>query len=412
MEAAQSSWWSRLWCVQEALLARDALVIFGQWTIPWKRFNAAAVNRQRHQLSCCAEVAMKIPLRFSYSKDNLIIETHNPNDTYSNGDARKSFELDWLIRRYRHKDCQDPRDKVYGILGLVDRCKYPDLVPDYSLSVEDVFINVMKQVIAHSSGDLQCLTGSGFNSQQLKIPSWVRDLSSELEQSVAFQEIKWSEAYPLYNASANSTSVTDSHSRKELRLHGFRIDTVGKVGSAMQRRSYKHAGRVLKNWHRVAGIKVSAPVSFSQNPVQQAFWRTIVGDCYLDCIHNWQRLTAQDLYSYERWVRGIICAWTYKSKPRLNDVFVRAILAATFARAMFITVGGHIGLCDPRTRAGDEVWIVNGGRVPFIFRPLERSVHGNTPCYMFIGESYLNGFMDGEAVADDAEKKAGEVVLI
>lgn len=54
---------------------------------------------------------------------------------------------------------------------------------------------------------------------------------------------------------------------------------------------------------------------------------------------------------------------------------------------------------------GDEVWVLFGGRVPFVLRPNEA---GST--FSMIGDCYLHGFMDGEAMVD-AETKTRTVVL-
>ena len=60
-----------------------------------------------------------------------------------------------------------------------------------------------------------------------------------------------------------------------------------------------------------------------------------------------------------------------------------------------------------KLKEGDEIWILNGGRVPLILRPI-REVLGKDirPEYTFIGDSYVHGIMDGEFV--DASMKKGE----
>jgi hypothetical protein len=50
-----------------------------------------------------------------------------------------------------------------------------------------------------------------------------------------------------------------------------------------------------------------------------------------------------------------------------------------------------IGVGSDTTRAGDLVVVFFGGRVPFILRQNEK-------CYALLGECYMHGIMDGEAI--------------
>ncbi|KKY23522.1 putative ankyrin and het domain protein [Diplodia seriata] len=55
------------------------------------------------------------------------------------------------------------------------------------------------------------------------------------------------------------------------------------------------------------------------------------------------------------------------------------------------TAGGYLGLGPKSIRKGDEVWLVQGARVPFILRTdFEKDAQ------VIVGETYLHGFMHGE----------------
>lgn len=70
------------------------------------------------------------------------------------------------------------------------------------------------------------------------------------------------------------------------------------------------------------------------------------------------------------------------------------VVHATF----FVTESGYIGIGPPGTRIGDDIWVLFGGSVPFVLRPRSEEVTGN--CYNFVGDSYVQGVMYGEAVED------------
>lgn len=58
--------------------------------------------------------------------------------------------------------------------------------------------------------------------------------------------------------------------------------------------------------------------------------------------------------------------------------------------------GGYYALCPPAARQGDELCLLFGGQTLFCLRP-----SGNG--YLFVGECYVHGVMDGEAL-DMAER--------
>jgi hypothetical protein len=69
--------------------------------------------------------------------------------------------------------------------------------------------------------------------------------------------------------------------------------------------------------------------------------------------------------------------------------------------AFFITKMGYIGMGPPRTRPGDQIWVFYGGRVPFIMR--RNNLHGlqfEFRGLRLVGDAYVHGIMDGEAVRD------------
>ncbi|KAJ9658873.1 hypothetical protein H2198_003443 [Neophaeococcomyces mojaviensis] len=77
------------------------------------------------------------------------------------------------------------------------------------------------------------------------------------------------------------------------------------------------------------------------------------------------------------------------------------------SKCMFDTVDGHIGLCPSGTRTGDLVVILYGGTVPFLLRQKEQIGE-----YCFVGECYLEGFMNGEAFDSRSRQYAEEVFLL
>jgi hypothetical protein len=67
---------------------------------------------------------------------------------------------------------------------------------------------------------------------------------------------------------------------------------------------------------------------------------------------------------------------------------------------------GLAGLCPPSAHKGDLVVVLYSGPVPYVLREREGSTNASngTVRYEFIGECYLQGYMDGRAIREQQEK--------
>jgi hypothetical protein len=59
------------------------------------------------------------------------------------------FSLDYLVELFANQECSDPRDRVYGLLSLVDTFEpltWNVVSADYNKSAKDVYIDVINAV--------------------------------------------------------------------------------------------------------------------------------------------------------------------------------------------------------------------------------------------------------------------------
>jgi hypothetical protein len=69
--------------------------------------------------------------------------------------------------------------------------------------------------------------------------------------------------------------------------------------------------------------------------------------------------------------------------------------------AFFVTKKGYIGMGPLDTRPGDQVWVLYGGLVPFVLRGVGADKrNGEAREFTLVGDAYVHGVMDGEAVRD------------
>jgi hypothetical protein len=167
-------WWTRVWVVQELSLANQqaATVRCGEAAAPWLSFLITAYAIESSWFVVDAIVTGVFPddkvsafnngIRMAQCR--RVDPTHPP------------FALLELL--HQHRDCEstDPKDKVYGLLGLSGDVEDIGITPNYDQSLEEIFTDLFKKhVLATNSLDMICAVR--FPKQFASLPSWVPDWS-------------------------------------------------------------------------------------------------------------------------------------------------------------------------------------------------------------------------------------------
>ena len=100
-------------------------------------------------------------------------------------------------------------------------------------------------------------------------------------------------------------------------------------------------------------------------------------------------------------------SWRYLDTPseEIKRLYVKPFTGAVIPRCAFrsfvIIIKGYLGLAHSKAQIRGLACILGDGYVPFILRPFIAGVgknFSNPEYYTFIGESYIHGIMEGEAV--------------
>ena len=147
------SYWSRVWIVQEIILAKDVLVSWGNQFLPWYKVTNVGLSRSGKVPVGFASFEHISQLTHEYDEDwvRLVMEKERKKMFLRGperqvGDTRsiKPASLYALIVQFAGHGCSDPRDKVIGLLGLA-----PDdaaHLADYSTQIDEYFKEVCKYV--------------------------------------------------------------------------------------------------------------------------------------------------------------------------------------------------------------------------------------------------------------------------
>jgi hypothetical protein len=416
-------WFRRMWVIQEMALARRAYVFCGPWSIQWDKLVTATVFARRINLPAFFETDVD---NGEFFLDNLHIKA-----TYQKRRIhRGNLLLQELLCNNVGCYTTEPVDMVFSLLGLAtDVDGAPELDPDYSKSVREVYTDLVKfQLRKHHSLDIIC--SSYHPKRQSDLPSWVPDWSNLKENvSVGLAPIEHgSYAYGRYVYNASKGPLTDyrlSEDSRTLQVLGAHVDVLSELGEVYD--AWGSLRDTVKRW----GVLVLGedyedrfrPYVCGGN-MWDAFNRTITGDRTrrghrsesgsrgLDiCIEK----MPEDFYQQRNlsWLEGV-------------NLFVaditRAVQLVASRRRLFVTQRGYLGLGPPDAQIGDSVCILKGCSVPVILRkeekPLNYEIAGiagliemKSQYFRFIAESFVLGIMDGEVI-DEFEIRKEELQKI
>ncbi|KAK5700735.1 hypothetical protein LTR97_005252 [Elasticomyces elasticus] len=416
------SWWTRIWVVQELVLAKKATLVVGSVSAPWPLIEGFCRSYLRHLPpgACCHSsvtwkmssdlwqdiVSLRLATWTFYMVKNEVLQAQQKQSSVA------FLQLLWLLR---YKQATDPRDKVYGLLGLLHGQRDTLLVPDYSISTADAFTRCTRALI-DADNSLGALIGPRLRRPRL--PTWVIDfLPQENSGSVLF--------FQNLSQRISSSAIFNADGTQELRfsstpdtlcLWGFPFDTVRKTAMPWQSGL---VAQTIEEWeHCAATAKVLGQSDYPDGRGwADVFWRTIIRDTMRELENNGggevRRASPGDEHAYlsfRRWLSGQPGTLdTDETSQAAISSFRKAFHIATQDQYLFTTQKGYLGLGDA-PEANDEIWILEGGRVPFLLRPYpDDSDHAG--CFSLVGDCYVHGIMDGEAMKLSEESSTREVCL-
>jgi Heterokaryon incompatibility protein (HET) len=431
-------WWRRMWTAQEIGLAREIEVQYGSRSITWEKLHLFAttmmlppVQKVLGQYTPHSEIGRKtLKLLLAH------ITTRAQSMENTRRQLRKGkLNLSLLIRVTIERFATDPRDKIYGLLGMTNND--PVLQPDYTLSVAAVYTTATKAMLLQNR-DLRVLSFlvDGDVDREQNLPSWVLDFKN-LSEDRSFATLcgfvedvceRIYSAAPIVGPDADFTSEFEDADRL-LRLKGVALDIVRTIGDCtscpglavdLAQLAPKLLLSTITQWKSCIA-SVDLPYVTGEASLV-AFWKTV--------------LTDKKVAGYHPGFSGML---NQASDMRLdkNDssippstldeemLLVRALASSSglmshlWSRRFAVSEKGYFTLLPGTVKTGDVLCILVGGEMPYVLRPLANGrfqmlgewydmFPPNTPAYnglMLMRYSYVHGMMDGE-IAEGVDKRA------
>ena len=317
----------------------------------------------------------------------------------------------YLINSTRFLYASNPRDRVYALLGLVEKDHHlAALNPDYSKPTSQLNTRLFKYIV-ESSRRLSILALAPFRTVEIgELPSWAPDLTyhwSDGRDAVAKDYVCSFDEYNLasFSASLDRQAVYRfSDALDQFVVRGLHFDAIISVSELLVEKlfwSLRDSVSLFKTWKADAleGDTLAPYGGFNERT--NAFWRTLVVDVDPDT----RTSPSSDKYgSIFKYLFDGDFSGKLHGLPEMTR-YMRRVITCCKGRRFFITKKGYMGLGNFGTKPGDCVCILFGGPTPFIIRDLDAGHH------QFVSDAYVHGVMYGEALAEIPKEAEQEFVL-
>jgi len=449
-ELMQRPYWTRLWIIQEIVLGSSGvLILCGDSCIGWLSFCSGIGVLfshlwtlkdnllQRDIVLCKSRVdpRWKTPSIHLVHKDLRLLSQNEEQ-----GGDRLSFGR--LLDIANAAISCDVRDKVYGLVGMMDPVIAEQLAPDYKLEPARIF-TVVAKVFILTYGNLEPLRESN-PWGKTQTPSWAADWT--WDGRLPYSRPEYPPFWTLSNVVRETAHSISYHasgkilpkfsfSNNDLHLtcRGFLIDKIAGLSAR---------GLGFFQWLRktIVQPKSNKSIYGDISCTSRALYRTLVADRVWNGEpandrqaailsipstlaaaepqfreRGWKSMSGRKNYYYRwEWWRGANEDFRVGGQ-RLQDYFTDKIpddaLEYDYAEAwscfdrtckgrrLMTTVEGYLGWTpdniygsdEDQTRKDDLICIIFGCSTPIVIRPYGK-------LFKVVGEAYVQGLMDGEAL--------------
>jgi hypothetical protein len=332
-------------------------------------------------------------------------------------ELRKQLQADSLsifsVLQYNlNKLATDPKDMVYGIRSLVSDLCMNHLGVNYHLSTAEVFASAVRAEV-EVTGKLDIITSVlwGITCCFTK-PSWVPDWSAHRRGHTRLQTVY--EPYFKYRSSGDSRAIVNfSPCGQCMTMQAIHLGTITDLGKTTKMSSHAdllNAVVAFSSWSDLLYTKsltdITSCQSFGQTLLANRFRAEEFEDLRLSrpnfltaFVGAWADLMASmkevelTVIPFHRKLRADKSQIMESSADTTRNLglWIQDSCRYIWDRRFVLIGDGIMGLVPEATLQGDLVYLPLGCSHPVVLRPGELS-------YQLIGEAYVNGFMDGEAM--------------
>ena len=410
------TWFKRMWVVQEYALARRAVFHCGSDRFSWTNIRDSILGTMKNIVT---NPFGPLDQRYLVAIDSGIMDAMTEirhlgyvSDTTREGEQHNIVQALGIFQTLSRLNATDPRDKVYGCLGLLPDFEELILI-DYNSPVETVYAVTTYALFCQ----MKCFVPLCYKSTKSEIvstelPSWSLDFSHAFYKDKALFDYfsaagEWGSwtaprlVYPLLwmRSTFFDEIVSTHHVDPEIEADmGDWYDVT--------RQRFLHT-----RWRSFFGLeldKTRHETYVGGGSMENAYWRTVICDlCRRDVFPTWSRVQFKDINPFVKWIRNPKSHDIRRLDPdwdqnRFVVAYHTALSSATVTKNayLFRTKRGFIGMSTRTSdlQAGDHLHFIHRGNVPFALRPVR---HDNRESvFELVSQCYVHGIMDGEAFTE------------
>ncbi|KAK0654182.1 heterokaryon incompatibility protein-domain-containing protein [Cercophora samala] len=364
-------WFTRVWILQEITLAHSsrAEVQCGNDVLPWPAMRRAII---------CLSTKNTLPSAEFRDRVGHVrrLAEYNP-----------AYPLSRVVRYFDDRQCSNPSDRVYGLLGLMSASLRARIRVDYALPPAEVYKLFALAQMDHF-GRLDPLVGcSGLSDDDdtstttADMPTWVPDL-----RTPPFRPLSRRGQF----SSGMSRSVTHYISPNVLQVRGVHAGEVATVRDEMAE-TIMQGLQVVRKWQ--LRDMMDNPYPGGGTFLQGLAWtlsrcgmitrNRVPWNFHYQTIEEWTKYCRDTIIGGEGPIEG---------NEVVNTYIIDAVSIFIFQRKLFFTRDGLVGLGPKGMRSGDTIAVLLGFDAPVVLRD------AGDGKYHFVGESMVWGLHDATAL--------------
>ncbi|KAF4435940.1 HET-domain-containing protein [Fusarium austroafricanum] len=401
----KNKWWQRVWVRQEFILAsKEPIFCCGAKMIPWDQLLHCFLLMPRSWDypdlesiwdDCRKEMASSIDN--SDANDGIHpISLHRIRESFQQRGALPICDIfKYLLRNAM---ATNPRDLVYGMLGLLDEQVRKQIAVDYELEPMQVYQQVgyllWKQHTNQTLSEL--LPRLNFHGMDNGFPSWVPDFAAQPIRG--WRDHRTIHAIRPWRKQSESPFKSG---QDVLELQGLMFDVVKKVViTPVEFGDVEEIASVLRDIEELLLEAVNCPIPpdsplepLSDLKRQESMLQTLAksavetGDLFpgLDDEQVWAMLVGRE---------------TRPPEPSRPFHRLSKMLKGKFSgRKVVITEAGFVGIGVPQIEVGDVVAFIFGTTAPLVLRRYRDG-------YRIVGCAYVSGLMNPDLLDRYHDKMA------
>jgi hypothetical protein len=406
----EDEWTRRLWMVQERVLNEQILLLRGQLTIRLRFMHTIAV----------------LYLYQAFGKlysDSNCFSRHCIVHLHQFMPETETRDLETLLRIGWDYECSDERDYVYALLGMSDDAGIFEISPNYSADPHVFCVETAFKIVSKSRGLFAWSTIAPISLRSPQIPSWACFLDIKGMKSNSLSTLLNGMACPYLQQEVLLDPATNI-----LQLTGVSVDSVKErlgVFYTTLPWMYKEMDDEISKRFLATIERARVQLRGNKN-IDAIIYRTIVGN-----VHAIKKVqsTASEFQLGEalglllnRLISKSDKPWAkVRTKTRelweaLSNIIhnhggfkhIESLLwqllddESIRNRSLCITTNGKLLLGPLDAEPGDQIKSFLGGINLDVLRPVEDGK------YLFVGDGFIDGYMDNELYENDEWKEKVE----